>query len=98
MRRSLVAGIAMAIIAASASIAADKPPKEANSIRTLFVEKGGASSVLKAINALHGKMEAEGWTYRDMGVYTEDGDLEGVFVTYVRTVSDDNAKQTDGSP
>lgn len=38
----------------------------------------------KAINKMHARMEAEGWTYKDMGVYTEDGDLQGVFVTYVR--------------
>ncbi len=38
----------------------------------------------KAINKMHAKMEAEGWIYKDMGVYTEDGDLQGVFVTYVR--------------
>jgi hypothetical protein len=100
MRRLLLAGIATVLVAASASNAADKPPAEANGIRTLFVEKGSASAVLKAINALHAKMEAEGWSYRDMSVYTEDGDLEGVFVTYVRTAPGDGAvsRKTEGSP
>lgn len=64
---------------------ADKPPEEAQTIRTVFIAKGNSSAVTKAMNAMHAKMEAEGWTYRDMGVYTEDGDLAGLFVTYVRT-------------
>jgi hypothetical protein len=100
MRRLLLAGIATVFVLASASHAADKPPSEADGIRTLFVEKGSASAVLKAINALHAKMEAEGWSYRDMSVYTEDGDLEGVFVTYARMAPGDGAtsRKTEGSP
>lgn len=98
MRNLLWAAIATALIATTAGNAADKAPTEANGIRTLFVEKGSASAVLKAINALHAKMEAEGWSYRDMSVYTEDGDLEGVFVTYVRSAPGDGTVQTNGVP
>jgi hypothetical protein len=100
MRKWIVAGIATAVFAATVNVAAEKAPKEASGIRTLFVEKGSASSVLKAINVLHAKMEAEGWSYRDMSVYTEDGDLEGVFVTYVRAIPNEDAvsPQTQESP
>jgi hypothetical protein len=89
MRIWLLTAFLAASFAVSTGVAAEKAPREANGIRTLFVEKGNASAVLKAINALHARMEAEGWSYRDMSVYTEDGDLEGVFVTYVRATPGD---------
>ena len=101
MRSLLMAGFASALLAGPMSMAADKPAHEASGIRTLFVEKGSASSVLKAINALHARMEAQGWNYQDMSVYTEDGDLEGVFVTYTRTPEASAAsdgQKTAGSP
>ncbi|MEO6079545.1 MAG: hypothetical protein ABIQ86_07190 [Steroidobacteraceae bacterium] len=88
MRGFLLAVIAALVFAGSVSIAADKPPQEAQGIRTMFVDKGSARSVLKAINVLHAKMEADGWVYRDMSVYTEDGDLQGIFVTYTRPMTD----------
>jgi hypothetical protein len=101
MRKFLSAAAAAALLAGSVCVAADKPPQEAQSIRTLFVNKGSASAVLKSINALHAKMEAEGWKYQDMSVYTEDGDLEGVFVTYVRATAPAtgaDAVRTEGVP
>ncbi|MEY4762641.1 MAG: hypothetical protein RLZZ200_2497 [Pseudomonadota bacterium] len=59
---------------------------QAQTVVTRFVDKGSAKSVIKAINKMHAEMEAKGWVYRDMGVYTEDGDLEGLFVTYVKAL------------
>jgi hypothetical protein len=98
MRRFLMAAAALACLGGSIGMAADKSPQEAKGIRTLFVEKGSASSVLKAINALHAKMEAQGWRYQDMSVYTEDGDLEGVFVTYTRAqVADEESAAPNAS-
>jgi hypothetical protein len=94
MRRVFLTTVVALLCAGSAGLAADKAPQEAQRIRTVFVSKGSASSVLKGINAMHAKMEAEGWDYRDMGVYTEDGDLEGVFLTYVRASEPDAAPTT----
>ena len=45
-----------------------------------FRKKGGA----KVINKIHQDMEAEGWGFQDMEPYTENGDLEGFFITYTR--------------
>jgi hypothetical protein len=85
MRTTISAAAAALMTAALAfqpAVAAE--PEAAKSITTVFVSKGSASSVTKALNKLHAKMEAEGWAYADMEVYTEDGDLEGIFVTFVR--------------
>jgi hypothetical protein len=32
-------------------------------------------------------MAAKGWKFVDLAIYTEDGDMEGVFVTYQRDAS-----------
>jgi len=29
-------------------------------------------------------MEKDGWRFADLEVYTENGDMQGIFVTYVR--------------
>jgi hypothetical protein len=74
----------VAVLAFQPALAADKIPPAQNVI-TKFVNKGSASAVLAAMNKLHAEMEAQGWVYSDMAVYTEDGDLEGLFVTYIKT-------------
>jgi hypothetical protein len=79
---TLVAAATLIIASAQTAWSADAPV--AKTAVTVFVSKGSASSVTKSLNQLHAKMEADGWVYRDMGVYTEDGDLQGIFVTYVR--------------
>jgi hypothetical protein len=84
MRKSLLIATAVAALVASPALVLAKDPPPAKNTITVFVSKGSASSVTKEINKVHAKMEADGWVYRDMGVYTEDGDLEGIFVTYVR--------------
>ena len=81
--RVMLAAVSLALLVGFQPVrAADPAP--AKTMITVFVDKGSSSAVTKAINKMHARMEAEGWTYRDMGVYTEDGDLQGVFVTYVR--------------
>ncbi len=52
-----------------------------------FRKKGGA----KGINKTHKKMEAEGWCFKDFELYTENGDLEGFFLTYTRVKSNSPA-------
>jgi hypothetical protein len=76
--------LACAMVGGGAPLAAAADAESATNTRTVFIDKGSAGSVVKALNKSHAKMEADGWTYVDMGVYTEDGDLEGIFVTYVR--------------
>ena len=43
-------------------------------------QKGSA----KKISETHDVAEAQGWNYNDLQVYTEDGDLQGFFITYTR--------------
>jgi hypothetical protein len=73
----------IAALAFQPALAADKIPPAQNTV-TKFVSKGSSSAVITAMNKLHAEMEAQGWAYKDMGVYTEDGDLAGLFVTYVK--------------
>ena len=81
--RVVIAALSLALLVGFQPVrAADPVP--AKTIITVFVGKGNSSSVTKAINELHAKMEVQGWTYKDMAVYTEDGDLQGIFVTYIR--------------
>jgi len=47
-----------------------------------FRKKSGA----KGINKIHKEMEADGWSFADMELYDENGDLEGFFITYTRPV------------
>lgn len=51
---------------------------------TVWVDGKGQSSMAKDVNKVHEKMAAQGWRYADMEVYIEDGDMKGIFVTYVR--------------
>jgi len=63
--------------------AADKTPPAQN-VTTVFVNGKGQSSFAEKLNEEHAKMEAKGWKFADLEVYTEDGDMQGAFVTYVK--------------
>jgi len=63
--------------------AADKTPPAQN-VLTVFVNGKGQSSFAEKLNEEHAKMEAKGWKFGDMEIYTEDGDMQGAFVTYVK--------------
>jgi len=52
--------------------------------KTVWVDGKGQSSMASEVNETHGKMQKDGWRFADMEVYTEDGDMKGMFVTYVR--------------
>lgn len=54
---------------------------------TVFVDANfGArkSSAAKALSRKHEEMEAQGWRFAHLAPYTENGDLVGFFVTYLR--------------
>ena len=38
----------------------------------------------KRITQTHRDAENQGWQYKDMEAYTENGDLQGFFITYTR--------------
>ncbi len=69
--------------------AATPGPKKCPKLQasTIFVpdksfnrKKGSA----KKISEAHKVAEAQGWSFDEMSVYIEDGDLQGFFITYTR--------------
>ncbi len=48
------------------------------------------------LTELHRKYEAQGWSFDDLEIYIEDGDLEGFFVTYSRAVCKPADESTTG--
>jgi hypothetical protein len=81
MKKLLSAGIAtLALLGAGLAVAADKGPPP--TIKTVWLDGKGQSSMADRINKLHADMAAKGWRFVDLEIYTEDGDMEGVFVTY----------------
>ena len=52
---------------------------------TVFVNKGmSGSSVADALNKAHAEWYAKGYIFAGMDAYIEDGDLEGMWVTYTK--------------
>ena len=43
--------------------------------------KGTADKITKS----HKNAESQGWDFDELSVYTENGDLQGFFITYTRT-------------
>jgi hypothetical protein len=48
---------------------------------------GRKNRAAKNITKMHIQMAIEGWRFKDMEVYTENGDLEGFYLSYTRLVS-----------
>jgi hypothetical protein len=46
-------------------------------------QKGSAEQ----LSDMHKQVQAQGWSYEDMEIYIEDGDLQGFFVTYTKKSS-----------
>ena len=51
-------------------------------VNTVIGSRTGGSA--KRINESHAEMEAKGWRFLSLETYTENGDLVGFFVTYVK--------------
>jgi len=87
--RSLIkaTSIALAFLAiSSASVqAADKTDADASAkVKTVFVDGHGESSFADKVNKMHAEMNANGWSFADLEIYTENGDMKGAFLTYER--------------
>lgn len=55
--------------------------------KTVFLDAsrfGRKNSAAKNMTELHEEMAADGWSFAHMGIYTENSDLEGFFLTYTR--------------
>ena len=81
--RLLATVVAIAAAAATPQVlAADK--QQAASIVTIHINAHTGGSVAKDVNELHAKMEKDGWRFASMVAHMENGDTEGVWVTYTR--------------
>ena len=47
---------------------------------TVWVDGKGQSSMADKANKKHAEMAAQGWRFEGLDVYTEDGDMKGLFV------------------
>ena len=84
---STSAPTAAAPVAAAAPAAAPAPAPTWTKATTVFVNtvlgsRTGGSA--RRLNESHAEMEAKGWRFLDLDTYTENGDLVGFFVTYVK--------------
>ena len=62
--------------------AADSQPPAAV---TVFINKSmSGSSLAEALNKEHAKWNEKGYAFAAMDSYIEDGDLQGMWVTYVK--------------
>jgi hypothetical protein len=66
----------------AASHAADDPPPQ--NTTTVWLDGKGQSGFAEKLNKMHADMEAKGLKFSDIEIYTEDGDMQGAFITYVR--------------
>jgi hypothetical protein len=72
---------------AATSASATAPAGVATKAITVFLDAsfgGRTNGAAKALSNKHAEMEAQGWRFEHLAVYTENGDLVGFFVTYVR--------------
>jgi hypothetical protein len=81
-----VAAIAVATLMVGVAVikvrAADSPSPAAV---TIFISKGmGGSGVANALNKEHVQWYEKGYTFAAMDSYIEDGDLQGMWVTYIK--------------
>ena len=77
------AALATAMVIAPAAHAADKP--QPTTVVTVYVGMPiGKSTGAKDVNAMHAKMEKDGWRFADLEAQTENGDTEGIWLTYTK--------------
>jgi len=77
----------VAVLAAGLAFApaqASDRQQEARHVITVHIDGHLGSGLARKTNDMHAKMEAEGWRFASLAVHTENGDTEGLWVTYVR--------------
>lgn len=52
--------------------------------KTVWVNGKGQGSMADKATKQHAEMAEQGWKFAGLDVYVEDGDMKGLFVTYVR--------------
>jgi len=86
-RTKMLATAAASLLAAAALVGVTSHAKDepvAQNTTTVWVDGKGYSGFSDKLNKKHAEMEATGWKFGDLEIYTENGDMQGAFVTYVR--------------
>jgi hypothetical protein len=78
MKQLITAAVAALAMSAGMSAAF------ADEAQTVWVNGKGQGSMAKDATEMHAEMAKQGWKFQDLEIYTEDGDMEGMFITYVR--------------
>ncbi len=83
-RNLLVAGTLAAVLAsAPAALAADQTAP--TTAATVYISmRYGKNIAVKEMNAMHAKMEKDGWRFADLETNSENGDTEGFWLTYTK--------------
>lgn len=83
--KTLITGMlaALTLVVATSTVSAADSDANATA-RTVWVDGKGQKSMADKANKMHAEMAAQGWRFEGMDVYTEDGDMKGLFITYVR--------------
>lgn len=86
MNNAIASGITtfMLIAGAGGVALADDKIDPRTTATTVWVDGKGQGSMASKTNKVHADMAAQGWRFADMDIYIEDGDMKGIFVTYVR--------------
>ena len=69
---------------------APAPPPDCEEAMTVFQDVSAAGRkdrAAKNMSKRHAAMAQEGWRFADMEVYTENGDLEGFYLSYTRATA-----------
>jgi hypothetical protein len=85
MKAAITGGIAaLAMVAGMGVALAADDIKPSTTAVTVWVDGKGQGSMASKVSKSHEEMNAKGWRFADLDVYIEDGDMKGMFVTYVR--------------
>jgi hypothetical protein len=81
-------GAALGAVQSFAGKAEDKSASVSGRIgKTVFMDVsalGRRGKAAKRMTELHLEHARQGWTVQDVTIYTENGDLEGFFLTYLK--------------
>ena len=92
MHKSVVAVMLLALVCNSAFAKKDESDTDASAVEkcsalqasTVFVTDKGQKGSAEKLTQSHKNAESQGWSFSHMSLYTENGDLQGFYVTYTR--------------
>lgn len=88
----MIKSLMIALVTASVPLYAGEPHngrgcEEATTVFHEVSRIGRKDRAAANMTRRHAEMAERGWRFADAAVYTENGDLEGLFLTYVRPVT-----------